>query len=58
LKLRKREADRIKASLRCMDIQSFRILYAGLHNLDHTMKSSPKELARLSFEQFIAGLGT
>jgi DNA polymerase III delta subunit len=57
LKLKKRDAERIRTILGRMDLRSFRALYAGLHTLDHTLKSSPRELSLLSFERFISGLG-
>jgi DNA polymerase-3 subunit delta len=56
LHLRKRDARRIGALMQHVNLALFIDLYRELHVLDYTLKSSPKELAVLSFERFITGL--
>ncbi|KPJ83886.1 MAG: hypothetical protein AMS17_16945 [Spirochaetes bacterium DG_61] len=58
LKLRKKEAERFRTLVQRMSLGTFRKLYSDLHALDHTLKSSPRELAMLSFERFIVGLSS
>jgi DNA polymerase-3 subunit delta len=57
LHLRKRDTRRIGTLMQQLSLGIFIELYRQLHVLDYTLKSSPKELAVLSFERFIAGLG-
>ena len=58
LGLRKRDARRIQTLVHQVRLHHFIKLFGELHMLDHTLKSSPKELAVLTFERFIASLGT
>jgi DNA polymerase-3 subunit delta len=58
LGLRKRDARRIQNLLHHLRPSHFVKLFGQLHLLDRTLKSSPRELALVQFQQFIAGLGT
>jgi|GEM_PF-1304210 len=57
LGLRKRDARRIQNLVQQMKLSHFMKLFGQLHLLDQTLKSSPRDLALLQFEQFIASLG-
>jgi DNA polymerase-3 subunit delta len=57
LALRKRDARRIQNLVQRMELSHFLKLFGQLHLLDQTLKSSPRELGVLQFEQFIATLG-
>jgi DNA polymerase-3 subunit delta len=57
LTLRKRDARRIQNLVQRMKLPHFLKLFGQLQLLDQTLKSSPRELGILQFEQFIATLG-
>ena len=57
LALRKRDARRIQSLVQRMKLSHFVKLYEQLHLLDQALKSSPRDLGILQFEQFIATLG-
>jgi DNA polymerase-3 subunit delta len=57
LGLRKRDARRLQGLVQRMKLSHFIGLFSQLHLLDQSLKSSPKEVAMVQFEQFIASLG-
>lgn len=57
LGLRKMEASRIGFILRSTSREMFQNLYDLAYNLDHTIKTSPKEVGLITFERFLSNLG-
>lgn len=57
LGFRKKEAERIKTILRRISFQNLCNLYSRIAALDHTIKTSPKEISVMSFERFLIALG-
>jgi DNA polymerase-3 subunit delta len=57
LGLRKKDAQRIRTLVQRMNLEHFLRLFSRLHQLDQTLKSSPKNIGILQFEQFVIGLG-
>jgi DNA polymerase III delta subunit len=57
LRLRKSEASRIKTILETVTKIRIQRVYAGLADLDYTLKSKPKEVALAAFESLLMEMG-
>ncbi|MCK4803094.1 MAG: DNA polymerase III subunit delta [Spirochaetes bacterium] len=57
LGFRKKEAERIRSILQRISLRNLCNLYSRIAALDHTIKTSPKEISVVSFERFLTALG-
>ncbi|MFW6181526.1 MAG: DNA polymerase III subunit delta [Spirochaetota bacterium] len=55
--LRKMEAARVREIIGRVDSRRFAFLFSELVRLDRLIKTRPRRIARLAYEQFLAGLG-